>query len=553
MNKFRFIKLNLFFLAIFFLLFFGVIEISLAESEPPFIDDDFVLFWENPTRAYPGIPLDFRFIAYEKDNQILTWQLFGAPSGMTIDNEGKVLWTPTVMQQGEHTITVRVSRSVNDYIERDFILTVDTEDFIFVSPFGSDTFDGSLSAPFATIEHAMRSIQNGDGKTIYLRGGTYFEHYSWETGGIISPWRERHFSAQDPVEIRSYPGEWAILDCELQGHGFWAFQTSYIVFDNLEVKNASSGERGGIMISDSEYVVVRDTVVHDSHWSHTTNCTGYLLQGSNDVVFDGTVGYDNYDPNSTHHNSSNYLVYTEAPASGSLYILNSESYGSIVGFKTKHAGPAKLILHNNISHNESSGFNVGSDYSSVRYSIVYNVQVGVNAGITDPNSYTQHRVLIDHNTIVNAQSSGIYFEQGFFTLAPSIIRNNIIYNNLSPAGTGESDDRLMGFWYYDDNAEAYSLISDQNLFYSLSENNIVRYGHSDYNYSFSSWKTKGYDINSIFADPVFSDFADNNFQPNQISLACDAASDGGDIGALTCNDDLSDLVSPTAPIGLNVI
>lgn len=505
-----------------------------AFAPTPYLERDFVLFWANPTRAHPGVPLDFRFVVYEKDNQRLSWQLFNAPAGMSINSQGKVDWTPAQSQLGSHSVTVRVTREQGDFIERSFRIAVGTDDFVFVSTTGSDSALGMIDAPFRTIEHAMRSIQTGNGKTILLRGGTYYEHYNWERDGVSSPWKGKYFSPEDPVELRSYPGEWAILDAELSGHGFWAFATSYVLFNNLEVKNASASERGGIIVN-SSHVIVRDTVVHNSHWASSGNCTGYKVQGASDVVLDHTTGYSNYDlANPSHWNSSNYLVYVSAPAAESLYILNSTSYGSSSGFKIKHAGPAKLVLHNDISHDDIYAFAIGSNYSSVRHSIAYNNATGVYAGISDPNAYNRGSVLIENNTIVNASSLGIGFQTNYFTEAPSIVRGNIVFNNVAPAGIGEGDRRLVGFWYYDAQADLYSVESDYNLFFGLSRANIIRYGNSSHNYSFDSWQQRGLDLKSIFSDPLFTNGSAHDFTPRAGSPVCGALPSGKDIGALGC-------------------
>lgn len=531
--------------------FFSMFGFAFAATEPLYIDTDFVLFWANPTRAYPGIPLDFRFVVYEKDNQGLLWQLLNAPAGMAIDQSGEIAWTPSDAQIGSYTITVRVTRQAGDHIERTFTLVVGTDDYIFVATDGSDSNDGSLSAPFATIERAMRSISSGNGKTILIRGGTYHEHYAWEANGVVSPLRGKNFSQADPVEIRSYPGEWAVLDCDLQGHGLWIYATNYVLVDNIEVQNANKGERAGIEASGS-HIIVRDTKVHDSHWLSANNVTGYKIQATTDVVLDTNEGYDNFDSNnSAFWNSSNYLVYLDGSAIGDFYILNSKSRGSSSGFKIKHAGNAKLILHNNSSINDRYSYAVGSDLSSVRYSLSVNSNSGVVAGIADPNIYNKGKVLIENNTIVNASAAGITFYGGYFTTAASIIRDNIIFNTIGAAGTGEGDRRLLGFWYYDANASTYPIDSNYNLLYSPSQGNIVRRGNANFNYSFSSWKDVGQDVDSIFADPLFVDAASGDFRLQANSPACGVASDGGNIGALPCLFG-SDTISPGAPSGLSV-
>ncbi|OGS22808.1 MAG: hypothetical protein A2314_03890 [Elusimicrobia bacterium RIFOXYB2_FULL_50_12] len=487
----------------------GFLHFAQAAPLPPYIEDDFILFWPDPMRAYPGIPLDFRFVAYEINNETLAWQLVNAPAGMSISQDGTVEWVPSDSDVGTYTLSVRVSRESGDFIERSWTITVGADDFLFVATTGSDTWSGTINAPFKTIEKAMRSINYGDGKTIYVRDGTYHEHYNWETGGVISPLRNKNFTAQDPVEIRSFPGEKAVLDCDFMGHGLMIHISNHVIIDNIEVQNAMAGERGGIQVDASHHVMVRDCVVHDSHWSYTMNCTGYIVQSSTEIVIDRATGYNNRDLYSTHHNSSNFLVYLDNQPQGNIYILNSRSYDSICGFKVKHAGPGKLIVHNCQSIGEKKPFAIGSSSSSVRYSIAYHGTTGLQAAVSDPNAYSCGSVLFEHNTIVNAPGTGVYFDSGYLQNG-SVIRNNIIYNDIAAAGTGESDNRLMGFWIYDSSATQYSLYSDYNVFYGLSANNIIRWGNINYNYSFSRWQSAGKDNNSYFGQPMFADEPNGN-------------------------------------------
>ena len=491
------------------LLFAGCFCVVQAAPLPPYIEEDFILFWPSPVRAYPGIPLDFRFVAYEIDNETLTWELINAPAGMSINQDGAVEWVPPDSAAGSYSVTVRVSRESGDVIERSWNMTVGTDDFLFVAAAGSDTWAGTINAPFKTIEKAMRGIINGNGKTIYVRDGAYHEHYNWESGGVISPLRSKRFSAQDPVEIRGFPGEKAVLDCDFMGHGLMIFISDYVIIDNFEVQNSMDGEGGGIEVISAHNVMVRDCVVHDSHWPYTTNCTGYLVQGSTGIVIDRATGYNNRDLNSTHHNSSNFLVYLDNQPPGNIYILNSRSYDSVCGYKIKHAGPGKLIVHNCQSIGEKKPYAIGSSSSSVRYSIAYRGNTGLQASVADPNAYTSGTVLFEHNTIANAPATGVYFEGGYLQNG-SIIRNNIIYNDIAPAGTGEGVNRLMEFWIYDSSATQYPLYSDYNVLYGLSADNIIRWGNTDYNYSFSRWQSAGKDNNSYFAQPMFADEPNGN-------------------------------------------
>lgn len=71
---------------------------------------------------------------------------------------------------------------------------------------GSDDADGSEDHPWKTIRHAMQQVVAGN--TLYLRGGTYYEHAYCAAAG----------TEEKPITIRSYPGELAVID-----GGFRAF------------------------------------------------------------------------------------------------------------------------------------------------------------------------------------------------------------------------------------------------------------------------------------------------------------------------------------------
>lgn len=65
---------------------------------------------------------------------------------------------------------------------------------------GADANEGSESAPWKTLAHALRRLQPGD--TLYLRGGTYYEKVALTRSGLPG----------SPITIASYPGELAIID-----------------------------------------------------------------------------------------------------------------------------------------------------------------------------------------------------------------------------------------------------------------------------------------------------------------------------------------------------
>ena len=69
---------------------------------------------------------------------------------------------------------------------------------------GNDQAAGTQESPWRTVHHAVRKLKPGD--TLYLRGGTYYDHVSLTKSG----------TAEAPITIASYPGELAILDGSLR-------------------------------------------------------------------------------------------------------------------------------------------------------------------------------------------------------------------------------------------------------------------------------------------------------------------------------------------------
>lgn len=65
---------------------------------------------------------------------------------------------------------------------------------------GSDENPGTEDRPFLTLAHAVTKLAPGE--TLYLRGGTYYEHVTVTAQG----------TAEKPITIAGYPGELAIID-----------------------------------------------------------------------------------------------------------------------------------------------------------------------------------------------------------------------------------------------------------------------------------------------------------------------------------------------------
>src|SRR5437867_2375289 len=86
---------------------------------------------------------------------------------------------------------IAIEPALPDYDEADAVASSGAH---YVSPSGNDRDDGSLAHPWRTLQFAFDRLKSGD--TLFVRGGTYFEH----------PTASIHGAPTAPIVIRSYPG-----------------------------------------------------------------------------------------------------------------------------------------------------------------------------------------------------------------------------------------------------------------------------------------------------------------------------------------------------------
>lgn len=126
------------------------------------------------------------------------------PDGLAIDPAtGSITGTPTtVAAAAPYSIVARGAEGlVYGTVHIEVSAVPGGDRHFFVSPDGNDGNEGTLAAPWASVNIAVSRL--GPGDTLYLRGGRYFEQVR------ISGLNGR---PDAPITIRSFPGERAILD-----------------------------------------------------------------------------------------------------------------------------------------------------------------------------------------------------------------------------------------------------------------------------------------------------------------------------------------------------
>lgn len=155
------------------------------------------------------------FTAPASNATAFAWTLDGAAVGT---NSATFNYSPDVNAVGTHDLIVTQtlasgSTSAAEWGVRVRIPVPASSIQYYVSTTGSDSNNGSIGAPFKTLEAARNAIRSlsrplpAGGVTVYLRGGTHYR-----TAAFVLSSQDSGESASAPVIYTSYPGETAILN-----------------------------------------------------------------------------------------------------------------------------------------------------------------------------------------------------------------------------------------------------------------------------------------------------------------------------------------------------
>ena len=128
----------------------------------------------------------------------------------------------------------------------------------YVSTSGSDGGSGTIGSPWKTIQYAMTHANAGD--TVYIRGGVYGDPVT--TNGV-------HGTQAHPIEVRSYPGEWAVIDgTNTLGNGNLVrmLNDSWIIMENLEIRHSDPSKiAAGIYIENTSDCEFHNIYIHNNN------------------------------------------------------------------------------------------------------------------------------------------------------------------------------------------------------------------------------------------------------------------------------------------------
>lgn len=308
---------------------------------------------------------------------------------------------------------------------------------VYVSTTGSDQNDGTVTAPWLTLRHAVAQLHAGD--TLYLRGGTYTgtENTIDSYLGTV----RSGTSWSDPVTIAGYPSEVVIIQppgpnvsaIRLAGGG-----NAYVIIQDLILDGVNS--RG----NDGQAIYLSDGSHHNrlqrlevKNWSNF----GIVFSTNNgnspfNEVIDCRI-HDNGTAGGAGTNGHGMYIFTSDNLIEGNEVYNNQGYGLHL---YNNEGP-RHVTRNTVRNNKfhDNGLHSGAAYGMVvawgDANLVYNNVIYANpGGIQLSPSSSDTRVY--NNTIYNnTPLEGILIQHASRT----VVRDNILYGNgtdILDLGTG---------------------------------------------------------------------------------------------------------------------
>jgi len=397
----------------------------------------------------------------------------------------------------------------------------------YVSMTGDDSAAGSFEYPWKSIEPACYQLEPGD--ILYIRGGVYTGE---DNIGIDFKYHSKHATPDDPIIIKAYPGEQAVIDAEQNGRVFEIQNVDWMVIDSIEFRNSPHSHiRLGWDVEANNITIKNCRFSGIDYWIGNNPAAIYVAPSTNDLsIHDCSFIGDGTD--TTGHGVIMFGV------GGMIRVFNNEFRGVQSGVLVKHRndeGSVTRVYNNYVRDTIGVGIFLNTDDGIIENNLIVNSSsygikifegMGHNAG--DNN-------FISHNTIANCHG-GIKLQRpmdGDPGATNTRVFDNIIYES---AVTCEFSNLII--WAYATSNE-HNTTSDYNCYYDSDRTELIREINSCYTleewqfHSCSSYACQ--DEHSIQDNPQFINSSGNLSVIDDFRLAPDSpgkesASDGTDMG-----------------------
>ncbi|HVQ89324.1 MAG TPA: right-handed parallel beta-helix repeat-containing protein, partial [Actinomycetes bacterium] len=422
-----------------------------------------------------------------------------------------------------------------------------TKQAFWVAPDGDDSASGSRDDPWATVQHAVDESQAGT--TVYVRGGTYDQRFSFNTSG----------EPGSPIAVVAEDGEQPVLDgsgldvpegqsamVEINGQ-------HDVTVEGLEITGYRSDVSGDVPIGvfvagDAHDVLLAGLTIHDlgtnydgrnggdAHGiavygtSPTQAISGVeivdnelynlSLGSSESLVLNGNVKDFLVEGNKVHdtNNIGIDVIGFEGTVSDPTLdqardgvirgnqVWNIDSKGNPAYGNDRSAdgiyvdGGRDVLVESNVIHDVNIGIELASEHAgratrniTVRNNLVYDsTAIGLAIGGYDRQRGSTENCTLVNNTVVRAVGPALLVQ--FDT------RENLIANNVIVAGKSH-------IFVENQYSENVANTLDYNLYQAEdgSSSGTWQWKGQEYG-NFEQWQARsGNDKHSMYADPGFAD------------------------------------------------
>ena len=221
----------------------------------------------------------------------------------------------------------------------------------YVAVGGSDRGRGSLGHPWRTISKALRSAAPGE--AVYLRSGTYPEWVSARRSG----------TARNPVSLRAYPGERAVMTGRLKIEGAF-FCVKGLRFEGRTSANTTDPL---IYVSGAQHVeILRNTILNAAQ-------SGIYVGDEGDLSEDVRIVSNEIRGNGTHDRLDHgiYLGHVRDGLVANNLVIDNRA----IGVKIEPEANDMVVTQNTVADNGKDGIVVGGelDWSSNDNLVINNI------------------------------------------------------------------------------------------------------------------------------------------------------------------------------------
>lgn len=424
---------------------------------------------------------------------------------------------------------------------------------------GSNSANGlTLGTAWLTLQYSVDQLSAGD--TLRVNIGTYT---GTETNLDVE--MDSSGTVGNPIVIRGYQGiplfDGEGNDYAGSGSAFQLDSVEYVYVDSMKWKcigdTSDQNEAGGIRIDEgSRYCKIRWCEVCTVH-AGDDNTGGYELAWGimiheamdNEVMgcqVSNVYSWNNGGVSWSGTAHSGGIKTTSTSSGGAKQVSRQHIHGNTVfdcgaGISLKTSQCDSTLIDSNIIHDtDRAGIHTDGDYNCIKYNVIYNVN---DAGILVSALYDDVVACTVYNNTISGTGDSLGI--GIFALystgggPPSLRDSSWVFNNIVCVHNDDYGGYTDGDSFYCgdamsvradyrkfpglgwDNYDPAFFYSDYNCFYDTADtdtHNII--WDSTHAMSLPEWVSyatstvgfvTGKDSNSVFADPVFEDEANNDY------------------------------------------